>query len=608
MLLAISHSVRRAARHLRTVLPEVSTHGPRPSSADRAQDQEHTAGVPIFRSAPPPRTSSTPAAVRGGDPLNVTAGVCLSPRLALLLAPEWRQVALRAENAVDTAGLDLVLLEICQGQVPGWTKDDSRLMDALEHWAELGIPVVAWCTDDSSVSATWLPLLRAVAVTTQARRKQMLQHLDVVLMLPAAAQPRMHRPSGPSSQRQGALAVFDGFSRLADNRDLVEVLSPALSPIAPSDLRLMRVRSKSSTVTLPTALADRVDPSSEWIDLQAMVGHSRVGIDLSAASVQGPWTTMALAGSGLALVGASGLTDELPMELDDLVPRQGDAKALRGEIVARVEQEELAAREGHRLHRAVLSGHTAGHRVRTILQATTIEAPVRRRSVSAIVPTNRTHEIDNILANLGRQSHDDVELVLVLHGLDVSKEEMGARAADAGIAHLTMVCADAALTLGSCMNLGVEAASGAYIAKMDDDNFYGERYLTDLVHAFDYTSAGIVGKWCHYVWLQATGAVVLRYPDSEHTVERRVQGGSMMFDAEVLRGIGFSDIPRAVDSDILDRATKEGVQIYSADRFNFVSIRGSDRHAHTWTVQDSTFMTKTGRLVFYGDPRTHVSV
>jgi hypothetical protein len=110
------------------------------------------------------------------------------------------------------------------------------------------------------------------------------------------------------------------------------------------------------------------------------------------------------------------------------------------------------------------------------------------------------------------------------------------------------------------------------------------------------------------VWLQASGAVVLRYAAAEHTYERRVQGGSMLCHQDVVRNLRFSDLPRAIDSDILDRAVAAGVKIYSADRFNFVSIRGADRHAHTWTVADSTFMTRTGQLLFYGDPRPHVEI
>ena len=177
-----------------------------------------------------------------------------------------------------------------------------------------------------------------------------------------------------------------------------------------------------------------------------------------------------------------------------------------------------------------------------------------------------------------------------------------------GVDNLVIVEAPESLTLGACMNLGVDASSGRYVAKMDDDNFYGAHYLADLVDAFSYTDAGIIGKWCHYVWLRSSNAVVLRYPESEHRPERRIQGGSMVFDGEVVRRLRFSDIPRAVDSDILDRSIAEGVGVYSADRFNFVSIRSTDRHAHTWTVADATFMTKTGRLQFFGDPRPHVSV
>jgi glycosyltransferase involved in cell wall biosynthesis len=237
-----------------------------------------------------------------------------------------------------------------------------------------------------------------------------------------------------------------------------------------------------------------------------------------------------------------------------------------------------------------------------------LDVPARDTSISAIVPTNRRHEIDNILENLAQQSHTEVELVLVLHGVPHDRAELTARAREHGVGNLTIIEADPSLTLGACLNLGIDAADGAYIAKMDDDNVYGRNYLRDLVRAFDYTDAGIVGKWAHYVWLRSIGAVVLRYVEAEHTYERRVQGGSMLIDGGLARSLRFGDLPRAVDSDILDRAITAGVRIYSSDRFNFVSVRGTDPHAHTWTVADSTFMTSTGRLVFYGDPRPHVEV
>jgi Glycosyl transferase family 2 len=209
---------------------------------------------------------------------------------------------------------------------------------------------------------------------------------------------------------------------------------------------------------------------------------------------------------------------------------------------------------------------------------------------------------------VGRQVDVDVELLLVLHGLSLDHSEIVARARHHGVETIRIIEAEAGRTLGACLNLGVDAAGGGYIAKMDDDNFYGRHYLKDLVRAFDFTDAGIVGKWAHYVWLRASGAVMLRYPDAEHTYERRVQGGSMLLDGDLVRGLRFADLPHGVDSDILDRAMADGVRIYSGDRFNFVSVRGTDRNAHTWAVSDATFMTASGRLMFYGDPRVHVDV
>ena len=70
--------------------------------------------------------------------------------------------------------------------------------------------------------------------------------------------------------------------------------------------------------------------------------------------------------------------------------------------------------------------------------------------------------------------------------------------------------ADSSLNLGALMNLGVAAADGDLVAKVDDDNFYGQHYLTDLVRALDYSGADVTGKWAHYVHLESSEATLLR--------------------------------------------------------------------------------------------------
>jgi hypothetical protein len=339
------------------------------------------------------------------------------------------------------------------------------------------------------------------------------------------------------------------------------------------------------------------------------LGRYAVFVDAGARDPRWTWPVLEAGAARAAIVSFPDRAEALPAEIGAHVAATDDAKSLRSEIVARLRQAELRDRESAQLHRAVLDRHTYAHRVDTILEHLgRADARSPSPTVSAVVPTNRTHEIENILGNIGRQAHAHVELVLVLHGIEPDPTEIRAKARDLGIDQLIIRSVDASRTLGACMNVGIEAAAGTHIAKMDDDNFYGRHYLTDLIRAFAYTEAGIVGKWAHFVWLRSSGAVVLRYPSAEHTYERRVQGGSMLIDGGVARKLWFSDQPRGIDSELLDRAAVEGIQIYSADRFNFVSIRDVAPETHTWKVADSTFMTSSGRLVFYGDPRTHVDI
>ena len=136
--------------------------------------------------------------------------------------------------------------------------------------------------------------------------------------------------------------------------------------------------------------------------------------------------------------------------------------------------------------------------------------------VSAVVPTNRPEQLDAVFAFVGRQSLPSVQLVLVQHGFETPESELKAKAADSGVTDFHAVTVDAAATLGHCMNVGVDAADGDFVAKMDDDNFYGRHYLRDLVRAFDYTSAEVVGKWAHLTHLEGSGATLLRFPQAEH--------------------------------------------------------------------------------------------
>ncbi|PJI94257.1 glycosyltransferase family A protein [Luteimicrobium subarcticum] len=551
---SLTSRLRRAAREV--LRPET------PATA-RPGGGAPVADVPVG-TVDPRRPATYPA------PFAARAWVVASNPVADDLGLEWDQyrptaAAWRAELAHRAP--DLLLVEVSGGTARGIVPVDDAA-EIVAAVAERGAAVVALVTGDGDLPA-WATS----------------DHVRAVLVTDAGAQARL-AASTPAP---------------------VEVVGAAVQPrtLTSAPPRAAAARRRTLAVAPGTSLPD---PVVQRLAMKPSVPVEELA-DLGPAGLRrlGGARALVTTSSAPELTAAAGVTGT-PVLVTAPDASAEDARVVRSEAVALIEQAELGDRLAVTARRAALRGMTTRDRAAAALAAAGLPAPATPRDVSAIVPTNRDHEIDNVLRNLGRQEGVDVELVLVLHGLDTNDAELRARATDQGVARLEIVHADASLTLGACMNLGVDAAAGTFVAKMDDDNIYGPAYLADLVDAFRYTDAQIVGKWAHYVWLRSTGAVVLRYPDAEHTYERRIQGGSMLFQGDLVREVRFSDIPRAVDSDILDRSMATGASVYSADRFNFVSVRGTDRTQHTWTVTDATFFTAKGDLRFFGDPTEHVTV
>ena len=602
---AVARRVVTSARgELPVLAREAATHTP---LRDRAVSGGSTRSTStVLPSGPAPLLTSHGEAVWSGTPATpLRAAVAATDRLAALLEPAWQQQRLQPGTPVAT-GTELVLVELTDRGIPGWR--DSGVEELVREATGSGVPVVVLATSAGTVPG-WVAGATLVLATAETAPTVRAAGVEVEEVHPFA-QPMTQGPAqdGPTtgrrSPRVGVLLEADATV----DPEPAEMLTTTLTKLGRPKVLMVAADDRDRTFSLPTGIPDRVEAVGPWSDVGGTLGQVRALLDLSGTSSSAPWTTTAAAMHATPLVGLAALSRGVAPEIAEAIVRAPDEFVLRTELGARIHQDELLARDGHRLLRAVMRGHTATHRVRDIADRLGLTLPAAERTVSAVVPTSRAHEIDNTLANLGRQQDVDVELVLVLHGFTLPEEDLRRRAEEAGVTNLVVVEADAQLTLGAIMNLGVEAASGRYVAKMDDDNYYGPQFLADLGDSFAYSGAGIVGKWCHYVWLTSSRAVVLRFPEHEHRFTDRVQGGAMLFEGDVVRELRFGDLPRRVDSDILDRAKAEGIGIYSGDRYNFVSVRGADRHSHTWTVPDGVFLTETGQLAFYGDPQEHVDV
>jgi hypothetical protein len=549
---------------------------------------------------------------RSAAPISpVRAAVAAGDRIRIGLAYEWTQISLEPgkwQRSLKGQAFDLLLIEVNDRGVPGWGENSKALAALLKYTRGRGTPVIAWVTgllDNADAAIPWIDSVQMIFLADPAAIDQWRQRWPKrkIGVLPPAAQPRLQNPTagGPAARRDevAGLVVHDG----ADGFEALDAIDPRMVDVWPAD---PAAAARVSASPLGGAMVDGAGALAQPANWSRYRAVAELGKDTGPS-----WTVVEAGSAQTAVVLPAEVADQLSPDLRQAVVSADDAQMLRQELAVLVLQGELRDREVLPLARAVLARHTFRNRVEQIARAAGLDVASRRRTVSAIVATNRLHQLDNAVTCVASQAHAQtggVELVLVSHGLPIRAAEIEARARDLGIEHITVISADSSLPLGSCLNLGLAASGGEFIAKMDDDNFYGRHYLSDLLAVFDYTDAGITGKWAHYVWLESTDAVVLRSAAAEHTYQRLVQGGSMVFKADVAHGLRFADLPRGVDTDILDRAKAAGVRTYSADRFNFVSIRGVDRHEHTWTIEDSALMNRSGKVVFFGDPRSHVEV
>ncbi|MGM0929178.1 MAG: glycosyltransferase [Actinomycetota bacterium] len=213
-------------------------------------------------------------------------------------------------------------------------------------------------------------------------------------------------------------------------------------------------------------------------------------------------------------------------------------------------------------------------------------------TISVVLATRRADRLREAVQQIERQDWPAVEIVLVLHGIELP---------DADLEQLRNYCsrdlvvrkAGSEMVLGEVLNLGVRAASGEFIAKMDDDDWYGRHHLRDLVHARRYSGAVLTGSQVEFVYLEDLD-ILTRRPSEGERYSDHVAGGTMLISKSDLADVGgWRLVHRAVDRCLLQAVDAAGGSIYRSHGQNYVMHRYSDspgHGGHTWAPEMETFL------------------
>ena len=221
-----------------------------------------------------------------------------------------------------------------------------------------------------------------------------------------------------------------------------------------------------------------------------------------------------------------------------------------------------------------------------------------RTGVTIITCTKRPGAMNNVFENYKRQEQKIKELIIILHNDNMDKNrwnEVAGRYSNIKVLQL-----DESKTLGECLNFGAKHAAFEFIAKFDDDDYYGPKYLVDAVKVFKEVKADVIGKAASYVYFEKDRILALRNPGRENCYVQHIDGPSIIFKKSILSKVKFRNITRGEDIWFCKDCIEQGIKIYSTNRFQHIYMRHANEEEHTWPIENKKLL-KSCKIISKGE-------
>lgn len=215
--------------------------------------------------------------------------------------------------------------------------------------------------------------------------------------------------------------------------------------------------------------------------------------------------------------------------------------------------------------------------------------------VSVITCTNNPTHLKNILENYERQDLTEKELIIIINNNSINIDDWISKID--GKNDISIFKLDEKISLGKCLNFGVSKSKYDYIAKFDDDDYYGPKYLSEAISGFKISKARVVGKGTTIVYFVKSNTLALRDPGLEWRFINFANGSTLVIKKCVFNRIKFRDMSAAEDVHFCKDCLKSGIRIYSTSKYNHVYMRYPSKSKHTWKISDNELLQKYCRIL-----------
>ena len=558
-------------------------------------------------------------------PMALRVATIASAYLDLCLGEACHVAALpheaRDDQILDLASdCDLLLVETSWAYASrGWGPDIRRRADAggrriarlLEDCRRRGLPTALWITEDRTGLDAFAHLHgrfdRSFAADPAVAGALGRGEVEI---LPPAVAPTLHNPLQPGhdglayQSREFGVCTDAYFEMTAPGSPLPDLLEPALDHL----LWIFETRflMRNNNARLPKDYRRRFLGCLEEVDRAAILRNAHVYVSgarhAGGAGGAGSGGVARTRNAMEAMAAKAAVVTNAPPVLEAVRPfaeAVETPEAMRAALEALTFQPHYRRMVTHMAYREVLSHHTYAHRLRRIAAA--LDVPAWRigggagaagggvdpsaTSVTAIMPTMRPELLPFALAGHRRSTHPDLDLLIVLHSDEYGPRDVAPMLREDDRARVIRVPESQAV--GAAINAGIDEAQGEYWAKIDDDDYYGPRFFSDMMLNRAFGDFDIGGKSQWMIYFEALDAVFAHKKDwAAHSTNTALAGGTFVVrrsDDEALR---FDDRVRGfTDIDMLGRAVDAGgYRIVSGDPFGFLQVRRRDRRTHAWTA------------------------
>lgn len=523
----------------------------------------------------------------------------------------WREV-------FESEPIDFLLVESAwagndkawQYHLTGTSAPRPAVVELLQYTREHGIPSIFWNKEDPPHFEDFLETAQLFdhVFTSDSkmvsRYQERLGHSNVY-PLSFAAQPAVHNPVRPAVGVQERGVAFAGTyfaHKYPERREQMNLLLAGAKDAADRTGEKLEIFSRfideDAKYQFPAPFDRQVVGSLPYSKM--LTAYQAYKVFLNVNSVVDSPSMCARRIFEIMAAGTPVVTTPsaaIPRFFNEQQIMVADNEQSAGfAIRALLKSPALRDRMVHSAQRVMWSQHTYAHRAAQILSDTGIWADASSQlalpSVSVVCSTNRPQQLPHLFEHVGKQVRTlaefggEVELAVMAHGFTVDEAQVQQLAEQHGVERLVLLTAPPEQSLGENLNALVEATDGEVVAKMDDDDLYGDHYLLDLLFALRFSRADVVGKQAHFMYLGSQDETLLRFAEKEQRFTDFVMGPTITGYREVFEKFKFAHVSAGEDSDFLRRVVDAGKKIYSADKFNFVQMRSDAEHKHSWNVSD----------------------